>query len=149
MNITRIWFIGALIVFLVAAALLISGSPLLTKVLSNNPPIPWGTPITWLGLIALPTLLFCSVEKLRKPESRLYNYLGFALKIFLLLAILWVPVSYLLSGNLSFSFSEKEGFQGGQSAMRWFWRFTYGIVIAPLLILIVHWLSALIRKIRK
>ena len=68
------------------------------------------------------------------------------LKIMILLGILWVPISYLLAGNLSFSFSEKETFQGGQDAMRWFWRLSYGIGVGTILIIIAYWISLLSKR---
>ena len=66
--------------------------------------------------------------------------------LIIVLGILWVPISYLLAGNFSFTFSEKETFQGGQAAMRWFWRLSYGIGIGALLTLIVFWISLLFKK---
>jgi hypothetical protein len=56
-----------------------------------------------------------------------------------------VPVSYLLAGNLSFSFSEKATFQGGQAAMRWFWRYSYGLAVLPLTVLLLDGLTRLFR----
>jgi len=128
-------------VFLIALYLLATGSPLLTATLNETNGIPLGTFITWIGLLSLPTSIFLGVKQLRMPNSRFYQFLAIILKISILLAILWVPVSYLLAGNLSFSFSEKETFRGGQLAMIWFWRYAYGIVILPLGILIAHLIS--------
>ena len=80
------------------------------------------------------------------PSRKLNRILSGLLKIIIVLGILWVPISYLLAGNLSFSFSEKQIFQGGQDAMRWFWRLSYGIGIGAILIIFTYWISLLFKK---
>ena len=64
--------------------------------------------------------------------------LSAVLKVIILFGLFWIPISYLLAGNLSFTFSEKEGFQGGQSAMNCFWFFNYGIGVGTMFILLAH-----------
>ncbi|MEO1049680.1 MAG: hypothetical protein AAFX87_03620 [Bacteroidota bacterium] len=146
MNRQRIWFFSTLIVTLLTVFLLITGSPLLTKAVDKDNSIPLGTFITWAGLIALPLSIYWGIGRLRKPTGGLNKLLAGMLKIVLALAILWVPLSYLLAGNLSFSFSEKELFQGGQLAMKWFWRLSYGIGLGSIFILILFWISLLFKK---
>ena len=63
--------------------------------------------------------------------------------------LLCVPVSFALAGNISFNFSTKPGFLGGQEAMRIFWGYTYGIAIGALLPLVGHWIYLLFSKISK
>jgi hypothetical protein len=142
----KIFFFSALIVSLVVITLLISGSSLLTTALDHEATIPLGTFITWAGMISLPLTIYWGIKELREPTNKLNSVLAGFLKMIILLGILWVPISYLLAGNISFTFSEKESFQGGQSAMRWFWRFTYGIPIGAILTLIVYWITLLFRK---
>ncbi|KPM31130.1 Hypothetical protein I595_2394 [Croceitalea dokdonensis DOKDO 023] len=96
----------------------------------------------WNDLITLNRIL--GLKAVRKPWSKLNKILSGILKLIILLGILWVPISYLLAGNLSFSFTERESFQGGQRAMRWFWGLSYGI--GALLILIVCWIPLLFKK---
>jgi hypothetical protein len=139
----RLLFFASLLTLIVASTLLITGSPILTLPSPALPSIPLGTFITWLGMLSLPLSIYSGVRKLRQPHGRLYPFLAAGLKLALLAAILWVPVCYLLAGNLSFSFSEKEGFQGGQLAMRWFWRFSYAIPALSIGVLLVHWLASL------
>jgi hypothetical protein len=116
----KILLVLSLLVFLTALVLLVTGSPILTRAMSEKHGIPWGTLITWLGMIALPVSIFLGTKPLRSPETKRYKLLSVILKASIFLAFLWVPVSYILAGNLSFSFSEKVTFQGGQLAMRWF-----------------------------
>lgn len=97
-------------------------------------------------MISLPLTIYWGIKELRKPTNGLNRILSGFLKVIIVLGILWVPISYLLAGNLSFSFSEKETFQGGQDAMRWFWRLSYGIGIGAILTLIAYWISLLFKK---
>ena len=123
-----------------------TGSSLLTTSLNKNNTIPLGTFITWFGLISLPLSIFLGIEQFRKPTKTFNNYLSKSLKVVLIIAAFWAVLSYFLAGNLSFSFSEKESFQGGQLAMKWFWRITYGIPIASIILLISYWLSLALSK---
>lgn len=142
----KIYFFGALILTLCTTVLLVTGSPVLSIALVNDPSIPFGTLITWSGMISLPLTIYWGIEEMRIPTGKLNKILSGFLKLMIISGILWVPFSFLLAGNLSFTFSEKEIFQGGQLAMRWFWRFSYGIVIGTILTLIIFWLSILFNK---
>lgn len=146
MNRRKILFFCSLILTLIVVALLVTGSSLLTIALDHTNSIPLGTLITWAGMISLPFTIYWGIKELRKPSSGLYRILSGLLKLIMVLGILWVPISYLLAGNLSFSFSEKETFQGGQDAMRWFWRLSYGIAIGTILTLIAFWISLIFNK---
>src|SRR6056297_3392645 len=133
MNRRKTYFYTSLILTLSVITLLVTGSNLLIIPLDNSKSIPFGTFITWTGMVSLPLTIYWGIKELRKPLSKLNR-------------ILWVPISYLLAGNLSFTFSEKETFQGGQIAMRWFWRLSYGIGIGAILTLIIYWISLLFKK---
>lgn len=143
----RIWLLGSILVCTAGIILLVTGSSLLTTPLDKNNTIPLGTFITWAGLISLPLSIYWGIKKLRLPKNRFYFYLSMILKLTVILAVLWVPICYLLAGNISYTFTEKETFQGGQLAMKWFWGFTYSIVIIPILILIIHLVYSTIKKI--
>ena len=125
--------------FIVAATviLLVTGSPILTKTLSANSKVPLGNLITWAGFMALPLSIYFGVNRLYDPKKPRDKTLALLLRFSILLAFLWAPVSYLLAGNPSFTFSEKATFQGGQSAMKIFWYFSYAIVAFPLLLFIM------------
>lgn len=142
----RIWFYIFLVVLVVTSILLVTGSSILTLALDQNNSIPLGTFITWAGVISLPLSIYWGIKELREPTKKLNVVLAGFLKMLIILAIIWVPISYLLAGNISFTFSEKESFQGGQIAMIWFWRYTYGLVLGPVLIIIVVWISSLLGK---
>lgn len=146
MNRRKIYFYSALILTLSVIILLATGSSLLTIALNDNKSIPLGTFTTWTGMISLPLTIYWGANELREPSSKLNRILSEFLRIIIIFGILWVPISYLLAGNLSFTFSEKETFQGGQVAMRWFWRLSYGIGIGAILTLIIYWISLLFKK---
>ena len=122
--------------------LLITGSPVLTTPITTEPSLPAGTLITWAGMISLPLSIYLGFHPFRAGE----RFLAIALKLFIILAVLWAPLSYLLAGNLSFSFSEKAGFQGGQTAMRLFWYFNYTLATAPILLFLLFGLIRVLKK---
>ena len=146
MNKRKTYFYTALILTLSVIILLVTGSSLLTMSLSSDQSIPLGTFITWAGMVSLPLTIYWSVNELRKPTKKINRIISAFLKIIIAFGILWVPIAYLLSGNLSFTFSEKNTFQGGQAAMRWFWRLSYGIGVGSILTIITYWISLLFRK---
>jgi hypothetical protein len=118
----------------------------LTLSLDKENNVPLGTFITWFGLICLPLSIYWSILEFRKPSVKLSKSLSIVLKIVIVLALLWIPISYLLAGNISFTFTERTTFQGGQQAMKWFWRLTYGIPTMALLTLIFYWLFLWFKK---
>lgn len=144
----KIWFFSSLSITIGTIILLVTGSPLLTLPLDEANTIPLGTFITWAGMIALPLSIFWGARELRQPTRTFTNILSGLLKVTLILAILWVPLSYFLAGNISFSFSEKASFQGGQMAMKWFWVLSYGIAIGAIATLLFYWIYRVIIKIQ-
>ena len=142
----KILFLSSLIILVIAFSLLVSGASLLEKSLTENSSIPFGTFITWFGIISLQTSIYFGCNQFRKPSKTAYKYLSNLLKGLIILAILWLPICYFLAGNFSFTFTEKETFQGGQLAMKWFWRFTYGIIITSIILLIIHWVLLAIKR---
>jgi hypothetical protein len=131
-------FLIPLVIFLIIAALLASGSPLLLLPIGKHTSIPLGNLLTWLGMFALPLTAYWGINSMRNPSILIDRLLSNVLKLVLLMALLWLPISYLLAGNLSFTFTEKDEFQGGQLAMKVFWIINYCLPIATLLILLLN-----------
>lgn len=146
MNKRKIYFYTSLGVTLGVLVLLVSGSSILAIAWEGYESVPLGTPITWLGMISFPLTIYWGVKDLRKPTRILNKVLSGILTFIIVLGLLWVPISYLLAGNLSFSFSEKETFQGGQIAMKWFWALSYAIPIGTILTITIYWVSLVVRK---
>lgn len=138
MNRRVVLFLGSLLITVTVSFLLITGSKILNASTMGDARIPAGTWITWLGMISLPVAILSGNKGLYTPGSKTNRFFSLALKVLISLAIMWVPICYLLSGNLSFTFSEKSEFQGGQTAMRIFWYFSYMLVGLPLLLLILY-----------
>lgn len=146
MNRRKTYFFITLLLTVTVVLLLVTGSFLLTLALDSDKSIPLGTFITWIGVISLPLTIYWGIKEMRTPSRKITNLLSILLKIVILLGILWVPISYVLAGNISFTFSEKATFQGGQTAMKWFWYLTYGIGIGAMLTLLTYWISLLFYK---
>ena len=136
----------SLIVFFFAASCLISGSNILLYALLTEPYLPAGTLITWVGMVALPASLYFGFHFLNKPVSPIEKIFSVCIKISMLVSALWAPISALLSGNLSNSFTGKPQFQGGQLAMKIFWSYSYFVVILPLGILFAIGLYSLFKR---
>lgn len=146
MNKRKIYFYCALIVTLCAITLLVSGSYLLTMALDTKNSIPFGSIITWAAMISLPMTIYWGGKEFRKPSTKRNKILASFLKLIIILGILWLPISFLLAGNLSFTFSAKESFQGGQVAMKCFWYLSYGIGVGTIAIISIYWILLLFRK---
>lgn len=73
--------------------------------ISNSLNFPFGSLISWFGIVAYTLLLHLFIEIstkyiLSQVGKRLMNFhLG--------LALFWLPVSYFISGNLAFAFQNK------------------------------------------
>lgn len=139
----------ALTITFVVILLLVTGAPVLLIALNDANTIPLGTFITWAGMIALPLSMYWGIKELRKPSNKPNRILSILLKIIIALAFLWVPISYGLAGNFSFTFTEKATFQGGQIAMKWFWYLCYGIGIGSVVIPLRYWFLVVIAKLKK
>ena len=142
----NIYFYSSTIITIAVITLLTTGSSLLTIALDNDKKIPLGTFITWAGIISLPLSIYWGIKEMRIPSTKFNKIISKLLKTVIIFAILWVPISYLLAGNLSFSFGEKETFQGGQTAMKLFWYLSYGTAIGTILCLILYWISLLFKN---
>jgi hypothetical protein len=142
----KIGLFVSLVIFGLSLYLLVTGSSVLMLSLSGSKNIPLGTFTTWLGMIALPLIFYFSSKGFREPQSKTARVFALLLKILIVLAILWVPISYLLAGNISNTFTEKAGFQGGQLAMEIFWINSYLTAAAPIVLAIAFGFYALFRK---
>ncbi len=127
-----------LLVFFACMGLLLTGSSLLTVALSERLGLPWGTPITWLGMVALVFALWFGSAALRAPRTHADRNYRRAWAVLLAMAVLWPFVSYALAGNWSYSFGQREGFQGSSAAADWFFRYSFSVLLLPLLFVFVR-----------
>ena len=118
--------------FLASLWLLVTGSPLLLLTVSERMGLPLGTPVTWMGMVALVLMVRFGFAGLRSPVSRADRVYRSLWRLSLALALLWPLAGYGLAGNWAFMFSAGEGFRGGQVAMRLFWFNSVAVVVLPL-----------------
>lgn len=143
------WLILCIIITLISFYLLLTGSRLLTILIIEKIQLPLGTISTWFGFIGLSSSVYLGVKNLRRPQNWMEKLLSQQLKASLTLSILWILISYLLAGNLTFTFSESRTFQGGQSAMKIFWTLNYAIVIIPILTLFSYFILRNLKSLNK
>lgn len=143
---TRIAFWLVLLLFLTSASLLVVGSPVLMQPVFGIPNLPAGTPITWIGLVALPLTLRLGIRPLRRPDEPFRTY-RVLLNAILLLALSWGLVSFALAGNWSFRFrGDAPSFQGSAEASVYFWYYTFAVAGLPLLWGLVYGGHMLVRR---
>lgn len=142
----KIWFVASLLILIAASYLLITGSPLLVRPIVSGSKIPMGTFITGLGFLSLPSAIYLGTKRFHPPVTSMHQNFALLFKILIVLALLWIPVSYLLAGNLSFTFSEKATFQGGQTAMKIFWYNSGGLVVLPIILWMVYGVFSVFKK---
>lgn len=142
-------FIISLIVFFAVVYMLFTASPFLEYELSSNPYIPLGNILTWAGLTSLPISIYTGISSIGKPETVFNRILKLIILFAMVLAILWMPVSYFLADNLAANFEAQEGFRGSTRAASCFWNYNYLVVGLPLLVLFTYWLSCLVTFFRK
>lgn len=142
----KIPFFISLMLTLLVILIFIFCPHLLTFALDKNNSIPLGTFITWLGFISYTLTFYFGIKRLQSPKKSHEKVLAYVLKSIIFLAILWIPISYLLAGNMTFTFTESITFQGGQQAMKLFWYFIYFLTIGPLVISSIYGIYKLFIK---
>jgi hypothetical protein len=125
----------SLVVFCVASYLLVTASPVLNHPASESLGLPWGTLITWFGLLSIPAIVYFGFPRLRETGSAGQRLLKWAWKLSLILAILWPFASYYLADNWSYSFRNQEEFRGSARASVYYWNLVKVTAILPLLVL--------------
>ena len=122
-------------------ALLLSGSNLLSYTIGSYITLPLGNLITWVGMLSLPLSIYWGIKPYINLNFKPHKYVNKSLKIAISLGFLWAPLAYVLAGNWTFTFKDKQEFQGSMEAMEWFWRLNGGTVLFPILILFCFFIS--------
>ena len=121
--------------------LLLSGSHLLSYTLDSFNTLPLGNLITWAGMLSLPLSVYWGIKPYINLKFKPHKYLNRSLKIAISLGFLWAPLAYVLAGNFSFTFKDKQEFQSSMEAMEWFWKLNYTAALLPLLILFCFFIT--------
>lgn len=123
-------------VVLTSASLLVSGSGLLVRPVTESSTVPLGTFITWAGLIALPKAILFGRKELYYPSSQRDALYRLAMISALVWAFAWGFVGYALAGNWAMTFSGYVNeLRGGELASKLYWANCYFTAMTPLLIL--------------
>ncbi|MFA7227532.1 MAG: hypothetical protein WC061_00740 [Melioribacteraceae bacterium] len=128
----KIYLITSGIILLAAVIFISSGSGMLTYKVGLLFDIHLGTLTSWIIFINLPAISYLLVCRNKT--------MGTIMKIFLVLGILWLPVSIILAGNTSLIFTENS--------------FTYmkqysGLIAGSSVVAVVHLIISRTKKYRK
>lgn len=128
----RLGFIASLLIFLTSLLLLASGSPVLVLSLSDTMGLPLGNVIAWLGMLSLVLMIWFASPGLRQSPTATDRFYRGIWIVLLVLALAWPLVSYALAGNWEFSFRRRDVFQGSGEAATWFFRYSFTVMLLPL-----------------
>ncbi|MDX1477826.1 MAG: hypothetical protein R3301_08955 [Saprospiraceae bacterium] len=141
---------GWTLVLLMAIAVLVLTPSLAVIRPVNGLDFPIGTLTTWLGFVALPSVLFYAIPSLHARSTgrvRVYRRLFI---MCIVLGCLWGIGGYLLAGNWAYNFSgNSPAFQGSAEAGVWFMRLTYGIAVLTLSVAMLYGLHELLCRVIK
>ena len=114
--------------------LLATASPWLLAESARLPGLPFGTLVTWMGIVSLPIASFSGFRELLSRDTRVARVFRSLMICLLLLCAGWGFVSFGLAGNWAFNFSNgADSFQGSVLAGEIFWAYTVSIVAMTLL----------------
>jgi len=134
----RTWLrILPLLLLIGSGILLLEGLPILTEPFIRGMGLPFGTLVVWVGITMVPLSILTGIRLIRKPISLVYRFYHRAFWILTALSSLWGPVSYLLAGNWTYTFTRNEGFRGSNLAFSVFIYFTAITIALSLLMFII------------
>jgi len=141
----RIWLrILPLLLLIGSCILLLEGLPILTEPVIEGIGLPFGTLITWVGISMFPLSIVIGIRFIRKPTSQVYRFYHRAFFVFTMLGVAWGGISYLLSGNWTYTFSNDEGFRGSEQAFDIFLIYTAFVISISLLTFVIFGIHHLI-----
>ena len=126
MNNKRIkyFFLASVLIQMFVITSLATGSPLLTMSVVEGGSLPWGNLMTALMFILFP-LNFLIIRSTRKVHPIPLKVFRICVLISLVLGVLWIPMTYALSGNWSATF------HGEDTKSKIWWAYTYATPILP------------------
>jgi predicted tellurium resistance membrane protein TerC len=141
----RTWIrILPLLLLIGSSILLLEGLPILTEPVIEGYGLPFGTLITWVGIIMFPLSILMGIRKIRKPTSEVYHFYKRVFFVFTLLGVAWGGISYLLAGNWTYTFSNDETFKGSERAFNIFLIYTAVVISMTLLTFLIFGIHHLI-----
>lgn len=106
----------------------------------DEPFVPLGTLVSWLGFISWSSFFLFLIISFHKPnKASLFVY---SIKLFRALSFLWIFIVYALANNWSASFSGNAiSFRGSDEASQVFWVINYALIAAPVLLYLILMIS--------
>jgi len=120
----KFFFLASVLIQMFVITSLATASPLLTMPIIEGGSLPWGNLMTAAMFVLFP-LNFLIIRSTRKIHPVPLKVFRLCVLTSLVLGILWIPVTYLLSGNWSGTFN------GEESASKIWWAYTYATPILP------------------
>lgn len=146
MGFRRLIALSSLFVVVLVVYLLMTASEVLMVPVLEEPFLPAGTLITWLGYIALPLSVYFGFQSLRAPRGGVDRVFAIIFKVLIFAGLIWGGVAFSLAGNRNFSFGNTEGFRGSVAAGRIYWQFCYILAGLPILGALVYGLIRFLRQ---
>ena len=141
----RTWLLILPLLLLIGSGiLLLEGSPFLTEPVIEGMSLPFGTFIAWVGISMFPFSILIGIRLIRKPTSGVYRFYKRAFFVLTMLGVAWGGITYLLAGNLNYTFSNAETFEGSARAFNIFLIYTFFIISITLLTFILFGIHHLI-----
>lgn len=138
--------IASVVVVVVSGFLLVTGSPVLERSVPGLDAFPMGSLIAWAAIIALPMAIYSAIARLHPPRGRGDRVMAVSMKAMVSLAVVWLPVSYWLAGNLAFNFGGEDGFRGSENAFFLFLYYSLALVGAPVAVLLLYAVFKLVAR---
>jgi len=110
MKAVRIYFLFSVLIQMFVITSLITSSPILTEPVIEGGSLPWGNVMTELLFILFP-LNFLLVRKKKNIHRVPQQFYNITIIVSLIMGVLWLPVSYGLSGNWHSTFSGADAKQ--------------------------------------
>lgn len=107
MKLKQAYFLLSILIQMFVITSLMTGSPLLTTPIIKGSTLPWGNIMTWTLFVLFP-VNFLVIRKRRRLHLIPRRFFNTTVILSLLMGVLWLFVSYILSGNWQFSFSAKD-----------------------------------------
>ena len=130
----------AIIIVVLTALLLLSGSKLNMLPLLESPYIPLGNVMTWLALMCLPLAILLYIFLYGHLGKWIEIIYGILLRLALVAGFAWPFIGKYLSGNWATSFVNRPS----ESAI--FWSYTEYTVLTSLVILVLVSIQLLLKR---
>lgn len=107
MKFKSIYFLFSVLIQMFVLTSLVTGSPILTMPVIEGGSLPWGNVMTGALFVLFP-LNFLIVRKGRRLHPVAERFYNTTILLSLLMGLLWLPVSYFLSGNWHSTFQNAD-----------------------------------------